>query len=965
MKRCTQSVVFILVLVMSTFQTLGLSASDYPDIQPIEISVKDDIVEGEEINITVYIKNTGESFSQDFHVALLIDDDLVAIEKIHGGVRKSISKKIVFKYVFTPGRHYIRVISDYYDEVYEKDEYNNEMIKLVYVEEIKPDIAIERVEGIPDLLKDGDRVRVNITLQNLGHEIDRDFYIALKLGEAEEERLISENISLGESYTLSINLTVRGFGYEKIQVIADSRDNIDESNGSNNVWEKEKFIYRFLPWYNESFHYRFLVTTKETGKARLRLNFSELLDKLDISATFDVNSIRVVEYNKAGEIKNTGVNFYLENVTNDSCNLVWQSKENGYYMVYFDVLENGEKSNVTLAFNESKNASIRDIFDPEGWRAHINYPENGSIFPENYSFATHLSSCAKIDSVVVDVFRDSIHVMNLTLYSDDLTNFSGNLSFDKEGNYTLRFLSSDKAGYTRENTVRVYVGKIDLRIDNITLEKKLYEGIASPLDIKVISNIPVENLSIRIEIELVYENISFSNVHNLTLNDSIGIFTISFTPRFVGDATLNVRLYPPNGIEDRNWSNNFVSRNITIFELPDLSIMDVFIPRSIDEGSPLVVHILVENSGDEEIEAKTSLYISKSTLNWDLDEIEDYREIKIPAGGAVNVSLVWKDTRYGSWIVGVEAKPKDIEDKNRSNNRRIEILDVKKGERNPPILIDFWCEPERDDIGYPIEIYAELSDDTGVEKVTLTMVYPDGKVKNFSMNNLNGVWMYEFISSLPGEYECYITAVDSSPAHNKLESDRIRFELNDDNTPPVIKGVWIQPREKQLINKTLEIGCIVSDNIGLKDVNITIIYPDGKLSKIEMTNEYGDRYILRESFDEVGQYSFFITSVDTKGNKRQSNLYNFWITKDMNDTDSDGIPDWWEEMYGLNPRDPEDAKGDIDRDGIIEIKEYAEGLNPTKPNTLWGLSQYEMAIIVIILIILLLIATLIISNRKI
>jgi len=132
-----------------------------------------------------------------------------------------------------------------------------------------------------------------------------------------------------------------------------------------------------------------------------------------------------------------------------------------------------------------------------------------------------------------------------------------------------------------------------------------------------------------------------------------------------------------------------------------------------------------------------------------------------------------------------------------------------------------------------------------------------------------------------------------------------------------------------------------------------------------MTNEYGDRYILRESFDEVGQYSFFITSVDTKGNKRQSNLYNFWITKDMNDTDSDGIPDWWEEMYGLNPRNPEDAKGDIDRDGIIEIKEYAEGLNPTKPNTLWGLSQYEMAIIVIILIILLLIATLIISNRKI
>ena len=102
MKRCTQSVVLILVLVMSTFQTLGLSASGYPDIQPVEISVKDDLVEGEETNITVYIKNTGESFSQDFHVALLIDD-VVAIEKTENVLFTGSSRMCAFSAYINTG----------------------------------------------------------------------------------------------------------------------------------------------------------------------------------------------------------------------------------------------------------------------------------------------------------------------------------------------------------------------------------------------------------------------------------------------------------------------------------------------------------------------------------------------------------------------------------------------------------------------------------------------------------------------------------------------------------------------------------------------------------------------------------------------------------------------------------------------------------------------------------------------
>lgn len=48
------------------------------------------------------------------------------------------------------------------------------------------------------------------------------------------------------------------------------------------------------------------------------------------------------------------------------------------------------------------------------------------------------------------------------------------------------------------------------------------------------------------------------------------------------------------------------------------------------------------------------------------------------------------------------------------------------------------------------------------------------------------------------------------------------------------------------------------------------------------------------------------------------------------DTDNDGLPDWWEEIHGLNPRSPagdfSDANGDLDGDEITNLEEYLDWL---------------------------------------
>ncbi len=65
------------------------------------------------------------------------------------------------------------------------------------------------------------------------------------------------------------------------------------------------------------------------------------------------------------------------------------------------------------------------------------------------------------------------------------------------------------------------------------------------------------------------------------------------------------------------------------------------------------------------------------------------------------------------------------------------------------------------------------------------------------------------------------------------------------------------------------------------------------------------------------------------------------LREPMADSDGDGLPDWWEEMYGLDPFSAADALLDLDGDGLNNLEELRAGLSPLEDNRIPRLARRE------------------------
>lgn len=128
-------------------------------------------------------------------------------------------------------------------------------------------------------------------------------------------------------------------------------------------------------------------------------------------------------------------------------------------------------------------------------------------------------------------------------------------------------------------------------------------------------------------------------------------------------------------------------------------------------------------------------------------------------------------------------------------------------------------------------------------------------------------------------------------------------------------------------------GSTSSDNIGIN--NYTWIFHN--LS----TEVKKNGKIVERSYGADGLYNVELMVFDSGGNS-DSHMITVYVGEDAvidtdndgkmdwedEDDDGDGLPDDWEEKYGLDPKDPSDAGKDPDGDGKTNLEEYKEGTNP-------------------------------------
>ncbi len=697
-------------------------------------------------------------------------------------------------------------------------------------------------------------------------------------------------------------------------------------------------------WWNTNWHYRRIYNIIGVGNISLPMNFTALLQTLQVmNRTFDNSTITIVRYHSNGTMVVVNKTWFNEstlfhNRTNAVGTLSWNVSGAALYGVYFDVHENrGTRNHVVETPTLVPSGSLQPtVISTQGWNSTFK-TEFEPYYGINESIPIAVSTTALAKNVTAQFIFKEHPKFNLTLSTFDNLLWTTTKKLTEIGDWTIQVNAIDDAGYQPTPLiVKFYIGKPDLIASALSAPDYCYINT----NVSITANIRAINTTVKhVNASLRVDNNNISNKTDLTIqineNKTIQFYWI---PQTKGKHNVSFQIF----YSDSNPNNNKRWKNVSVEGIPDLIVQNITVsPTPVNEGNQVAVTAYLKNKGDgNAINYEIGLFCEQNENNHTMKylNIKNSTIFNCTKNTTTNMTLYWGYTRYGKanfngeWAVGIKIfNTTQTPDKNLSNNEKplYHVLKVIPAERIPPLLTNLEY-PSSLELGDQLLIRVKATDASGIDTVSISIKTPNKTYVNSTMTvKENDRYEYLYSPIKIGRHNFTIKATDLSPNKNQSNITGF-FTVTGDQTPPDVTYYGVNPMI-QLPNRPVENRCITTDYSGIKSVELTIQSPDNQVETHGMSTPPADtKYVYTKTYESIGKYVFSITVEDTVGNQQTTDEKTFWITDDLDDTDSDGMPDDWEERYGLNPYDSNDASQDEDTDGVTNLEEYQQGTNPLK-----------------------------------
>lgn len=232
------------------------------------------------------------------------------------------------------------------------------------------------------------------------------------------------------------------------------------------------------------------------------------------------------------------------------------------------------------------------------------------------------------------------------------------------------------------------------------------------------------------------------------------------------------------------------------------------------------------------------------------------------------------------------------------------------------------------------EVNPDKGDVTTLFQFTSTAYDTDGSITKFSWDFGDGMTAHEANPSHQyehsGTYSVSLVVQDDDGS----DSDVISREITLSNLPPVAHAESSASRVK--VGEKITFDASKSYDLDGKIKSFVWRFSDGNYA-------YGSR--VDHSYNKEDTYTITLTITDDYDNIAHTFL-KIEIIKELIDSDGDGLsndedpdddndgmPDNWEEKYGLTTTDPTDAAMDLDNDNLNNLDEYLHDTNPDNQDT--------------------------------